>query len=97
MVCNISYHTLIGIKPLSIRSDKVNGFIRVHGTRYLALFGPEKYDTIYDKIRYLIILTSCIAFVISHYYVRIEIDSCEPIPLEKKHQPCIMLSYLSQF
>ena len=30
-------------------------FIRINDrTRYLVLFGPEKYDTIYNKIRYLI-------------------------------------------
>ena len=32
----------------------VNGFIRVYdGTTYLVLFGPEKYDAIYSRIRYL--------------------------------------------
>ena len=43
LVYNDSYKTLIGDKPLCIRFDKVNGFIRVYdGTRYLALFGTEK-------------------------------------------------------
>ena len=44
----ITFHfkTLFGSKPLSIR---VYG-----GIRYSVLFGPEKYDAIYDKIRYLI-------------------------------------------
>ena len=33
-------------KILRIKYDKVNGFVRVYdGTRYLVLFGPEKYDT----------------------------------------------------
>ena len=50
----ISYKTLIGAKPLRIRFDKVDGFIRVYdGTRYLVWFGPEKYDTIYSRIIYL--------------------------------------------
>ena len=40
---NISYKFLIGTKPLRIRLDKVEGFIRVNdGTRYLISFGPEK-------------------------------------------------------
>ena len=34
-------------KPLRIRLDKINGFIRIYeGTRCLVLFGPGKYDTI---------------------------------------------------
>ena len=50
---NISYKSLIDSnKPLSIRFDKTDGFIKVYdGTRYLALFGTEKYDFIYDWIR----------------------------------------------
>ena len=46
---------MIGAKLLRIRFDKVDRFIRVHdGIRYLVLFGPEKYDAICYKIRYLI-------------------------------------------
>ena len=52
---DISYKTLIGAKPLCIRLDKVDRFIRVYdGTRYLVLFRPEKYDAIFNRIRYLI-------------------------------------------
>ena len=52
---NISYKTLIGAKPLRIRFDKVDGFIKdYNGTRYLVLFGLEKYDAIYNRIRYFI-------------------------------------------
>ena len=55
LIYNISYKTLIGAKPLRIRSDKVNGFIRVYDeTKYLVLLGHKKYDTIFDNIRYLI-------------------------------------------
>ena len=33
----------MGAKPMHIRFDKVNGFIRVYdGTRYLVLFGDKK-------------------------------------------------------
>ena len=39
LVYNISYKTLIDSKPLHIRFDKINEFIRVYdGTRYLVLF-----------------------------------------------------------
>ena len=40
---NISYRTLIGAKPLLIRLDTVDGFIRVYDeTRYSVLIGIEK-------------------------------------------------------
>ena len=43
LIYNISHKTLIGPKPLRIRFDKVNGFIRIYdGTMYLVLFGPGK-------------------------------------------------------
>ena len=46
---------LIGSKPLHITFDKIDRFIRVcDGTRYLVLFGPEKYDAIFNGIRYVI-------------------------------------------
>ena len=33
----------------------LDGFIKVyHGARYLVLFGPENYDAIYNRVRYLI-------------------------------------------
>ena len=39
--------TLIVPKQLHISFDKIDGFIRVYnGTRYLVLFGPEKYGMI---------------------------------------------------
>ena len=42
-------------KPLSIRVNKIDGFIKVYDeTRYLVLFNSEKYDAIYNRIRYLI-------------------------------------------
>ena len=49
LVYDISYKTLVGAKLLRIRFEKINGFIRVYDqTRYLVLFGPEKYDTIFQ-------------------------------------------------
>ena len=54
MIYDISYKTLIGLNPLRIRFDKIYGFIRIYdGTRYLKLFGSEKYDAIYNRISYL--------------------------------------------
>ena len=55
LVYSISCKTLSGANPLRIRFNKVDAFIRVcDGTRYLVLFGREKYDVIYNRIRYLV-------------------------------------------
>ena len=51
LIYSISYKTLIGPKPLLIRLDEIDRFIRIYdGTRYLVLLGPEKYDAIYNRI-----------------------------------------------
>ena len=43
LIYNISYKTLIDSKPLQIRFNKIDGFIRIYdGTRYVTLFGYEK-------------------------------------------------------
>ena len=64
MIYDISYKTLIGSKPLHIRFDEIDGFIRIYdGTRYLTMFGSEKYDATYDRIRYLISLKSGITYI----------------------------------
>ena len=74
----------MGAKPLCIRFDTVDGFIRAYdGTRYLVLFGAEKYDSIYNKIRYLIEVKSGLIYVISCNYARINVDSFDSLPLEK--------------
>ena len=75
---------MIGAKPMRIRLDKVNEFIRVcDGTRYLVLFGSEKYDLIYNRIRYFIGVKSGITYVISHNYVKIKVDLYISLSLKK--------------
>ena len=65
-----------GSKPLHIRFDEVDGFIRVYdGIRYLVLFGPETHDAIYDEITYLKSQKSTITYIISHNYAQFKIDS----------------------
>ena len=84
MVYNISYKTLIGAKPLRIRFNNVEGFIRVYDeTTYLVLFGPEKYDVIYNRIRYLLSQKSGITYVISYHYARIKMDLYVSLSLGK--------------
>ena len=43
--------TLIGSKPLQIKFDKIDGFIRIYDVnRYLTLLGFEKHDPIESDI-----------------------------------------------
>ena len=84
LVYNISYKSLIDCKPLHIRFDKIDGFIRVYvGTRYLVLFGSKKYDSIYNRIRYYISAKGGITFIISHNYAKMKKDSYNSLTLEK--------------
>ena len=63
LILDILYENLIGAKPLRIRFDKIDGFIRSYdGTRYLRLFGSEKFDAIYNRIGYLTSLKNSITY-----------------------------------
>ena len=75
LVYEIPYQILIGAKRLRIRFDKMEGFTRAYdGARYLVLFGREKHDFIYNKIRCLIGVKN---------YARIKVDSYDSLPLEE--------------
>ena len=51
-------------------------FIRVYvGTRYLVLFGSDKYDYIYNSIRYLVSVKSGIKYVIFNNFAKFKVDS----------------------
>ena len=72
----MSYETFMVAKSFRITSDKGDGFIKIcDRTRYLLLFWPEKYDAIYERIRYLISQKSGIAYSIHQILGRIRIDS----------------------
>ena len=84
LVYNISYRCLIDSKALPIKFNKIDGLIRVYdGTRYLVLFASEKYDSIYNRIRYPICVKGGITYIISHNYAKIKVDSYNFLPLEK--------------
>ena len=54
LIYDMSYKILDGTKPFHIRFNKIDGFVRNDdGNRYLTLFGSEKYDTIYNRIKSL--------------------------------------------
>ena len=85
-VYNISYKGFIDSKPLHIRFDRVDGFIKVYnGTRYLVLFGSEKCDSICDRIRHLISVKSGITYILSRNYATTKVDS---LPIEKTMTLC---------
>ena len=86
LVYSISYKSLIDFKPLRIRFNNIDGFIRVYdGVRYLVLFRSEKYDFIYNRIRCLISVKNGITYVIPHNYAIINVDTYDPLPLEKNN------------
>ena len=68
-------------KPLCIRFDKTDGFDKIYdGTRYLVLFGPERYREIYDWFNYII---SGVTYIISYNFAKIKTDSYDSLPLKK--------------
>ena len=84
LVSDISYKILIDAKLLRITFDEIDGFIRVYdGTRYLVLLGSEKYNAIFNRIRYLTGVKSGITCVFSDNYARINVDLYNSLYLEK--------------
>ena len=70
---------------MHIRFDKIDGFIRVYnGAIYLVLFGPEKYDSIYIKLRYILTLKSSTTDVFFQNYAKMKNDFFDFLPIEKK-------------
>ena len=85
MIYNILYKTLTDSKPLRIIFDKIDGIIRIYdGPRYLTLLGSEKYDAIYNKIRYLISLKYGITYISSRFFENIKVNSYDSLPIEKR-------------
>ena len=80
LIYNISYKTWIDTKHLRNRFSKIDEFIKnYHRTTYLTLFGSEKYDATYGRIRNLKSLKSDF----SHYFGKIEVDSFDYLPIER--------------
>ena len=74
----------MGAKPLRMWFEKIDGFIKIFdGIRYLVLLASERYNAIYDKIRYLVSENSGITDSINHNFARIRIDSYNSLPIEK--------------
>ena len=76
MIYAISCKTFMASKPLRILFKKIDGFIKIYNEiRDLILFGPESYDEIFNRIRYLISETSGTKDIINHDFARIRIGS----------------------
>ena len=72
LIYNISYKTSTGAKPLCIRLDEIDGFIKIHdGIRYLVLFDCS--DEICDRIKFLISKKSGFKDSFNHNFARIRI------------------------
>ena len=85
LINGISSKTQLGSNTLRIRFNEIDGFVRIYDeTRYLTLFGSEKYDAIYDRIRYLLSLKSGVTYIFSHYFAQIKVDSYDSLPIEKR-------------
>ena len=84
-VYDIFYKTLPGPKPLRIRFDKIDRFIRVCGGefRHLLLFDYGFFDKICDKIKYLVNEKSDVTDSINHNFRKIRIDSYNSLSIEK--------------
>ena len=52
-------------------------------TRWLVLFGCEKYNSIYNRIRYLISVKSGITYITSHNYAKVK-DSEGSLPQKRR-------------
>ena len=84
LIYNISYKKFMGAKPLHIRFNKIDGFIKTYGgIRYLEIFGYWLYDKVYNRTRYLLSKKSGIADSINHNFVKIRIDSYNSLPIEE--------------
>ena len=51
------------------------------GSRHLTLFGSEKYDAIFKRIRCLISLKSGITYIFSQYFAKIKVDFYDSLPI----------------
>ena len=75
LIYDILYKILIGPKPLHIRFSQVDGFIRVYyRSRFLVLFGINKYETIRNRIRYVIGVNGSIIYISLHYYGKVKVN-----------------------
>ena len=82
---DISYKTFMGAKALPIQFEKIDRFIKTYdGIRYLVLFAPERYNTIYEGINYLISEKVALHIVLIIIFQELELTHII-LYLQKKH------------
>ena len=83
LIYDILYKTSTGAKPLRIRYDKIDGYIKIRDKiRYLVLF-DDWCDNIYDRIKYLRSKKRGITDSINHNFGITRIYSFDSLPIEK--------------
>ena len=84
LIYDILYKIFMGGKPLRIRFNKINEFMKIYdGIRYLRLFDPWWYDASWIRMRYLIIKKSGITDSVNHDFARIRINSYNYLPIDE--------------
>ena len=74
----------MGIKPLRIWLKKIDWSIKTYDEiRYLVLFVSERYNPIYNRIRYLISEKSGFTDSINPNFASMRINSYNPLPISK--------------
>ena len=85
LIYDISYKTITDPKPLHHKFFKADRIIIIYDrTRCLTLFGSEKCEAIYNRIRYLISQKSGMTYSFSHYFAKIKVDSYDSLSIEKE-------------
>ena len=55
LIYDMLFNFLIGTKPLRIRFNKIDGFVKIYDEiRYLVLYCYERYNASFDRTRYII-------------------------------------------
>ena len=76
LIYEIPYKNVMGLIPLCIRFNKIDGFIKIYyGIRYLVILGHSWFGEICDSIKYLINEKSGITNTINHNFGQSRIDS----------------------
>ena len=81
LIYGIPYKASYGATSLRIIFDKC--VLEYDETKYLVLFGPKKYESIFNRIRFLKKLKSNFSYVVSQNYSKIKIDLDDDLLLEE--------------
>ena len=84
LVYNILCKTSIGLEPVRIKFNKIEGFIKIRDKiRYLVSFNYSCCDKMCHEIKYLLSEKGSIADSINQNFARIRTDSDDSLSIEK--------------